>query len=152
MGFDLFGWLDGASPWWWIALGVALGAAEMATFTYVLLWLGLAALMTGGALWAFPGMGGGAQLLVFALSAGLATVAGRYALAARRPAESGLNRRTDGLVGRTAKALGAFEEGEGAVEIDGVRWPARLVRGEAPEGAPLVVTATEGTRLLVAPR
>ncbi len=153
MGFDLFAWLAGASPWWWVAFGAALGALEMATFTYVMLWIGLAAVLTGGALWLVPGMGGGTQLIVFAVLSVVATVAGR--LGVRRfggERENGLNRRSAGMIGRPARAVDAFEDGAGAVEIDGVRWPARLASGEAAAGAALVVTGAEGTLLLVAPR
>lgn len=151
---DLFDLLQGASPWWWVALAVAIGVLEMLTFSYYLIWLALAALTTGAALWIAPGMGGGAQLLLFAaLSIGF-TVAGRFALARTRGrAETpGLNRRSDRMIGRAGKAIGGFEHGEGAVEIDGVRWSARLGSGQAADGASLVVTGAAGMVLICAPR
>ena len=51
---DLFACLDGASPWWWIALALGLGAIEIVTFTYFMLWLGLAAFTVGIGLRCFP--------------------------------------------------------------------------------------------------
>lgn len=150
---DVFGWLDGASPWWWLALGVAVGAAEMLTFSYVLIWPALAALLTGLALWLFPGMGGGAQLTLFAALSILVTVAGRFWMRRRgAEPESGLNRRSEQMAGRPARALADFESGEGAVEVDGVRWPARLVSGEARAGAALMVERAADGVLLVRPR
>ena len=62
----LFGFLDGASPWWWVAFALTLGAFELMTFSYFLLWLALAALATGGALWLGPEMRGMLQVALFA--------------------------------------------------------------------------------------
>ncbi|MEX2521058.1 MAG: NfeD family protein [Paracoccaceae bacterium] len=151
---DLFELLQGVSPWWWVALGVSIGVLEMLTFTYYLIWLALAALATGMMLWAAPAMGGGAQLILFAaLSVGF-TFAGRFALARTRGrAETpGLNRRSDRMIGRAGKAGGGFEHGEGAVEIDGVRWSARLSAGQATDGVSLIVTGAEGMVLICATR
>ncbi|MFV0473735.1 MAG: NfeD family protein [Pikeienuella sp.] len=151
---DPFAWLSGLSPWWWIALGVAIGAAEMLTFTYFLIWIALAAIATGAAAWLFPGLSVGAQFGLFALLAIGLTVAGRYWLRGRgtQNAANGLNRRSDQLVGRSGRAAVDFDAGEGAVEIDGVRWPARLSAGEAVAGARLAVIGAEGTLLICAPR
>lgn len=151
---NLFTLLDGASPWWWIAIAAAIGVAEMLTFSYYMIWLALAALAVGGALWAMPGMGGGAQLALFAVLSILLTVAGRYYLAHRRadaPESAGLNERAAQMVGRTGEALGPFEHAEGTLMIDGVRWRARLTAGEAPAGRALRVTGAEGMTLLCEP-
>ena len=150
---DALAWLSGASPWWWLALGVALGAAEMLTFSYVLIWPALAALLTGLALWLAPGMGGGAQLALFAALAILSAVAGRFWMRRRGvEPESALNRRSEQMKGRAARAVTDFDGGEGAVEVDGVRWPARLASGEAKMGAALVVERAADGVLIVSPR
>lgn len=153
MSFDPFLWLSGASPWWWIALGVAIGVVEMLTFTYYLIWVSLAALATGLALWLAPGLPGGGQLALFAVLSVALTVAGRYWLRRRgaQEVDSGLNRRSTQLVGRTGRAAADFDGVDGAVEIDGVRWSARLTGGEAKAGARLTVTAAEGALLICAP-
>ena len=93
--FDLFSSLDGASPWWWIALAIALGAVEMLTFTYFLIWIALAALAVGLAMIAIP-LGGQEQVIAFALLSILFTIAGRYLVKRMRQTPSdtpGLNRR-----------------------------------------------------------
>lgn len=151
---DLFGWLTGASPWWWVALGVALGAAEMLTFSYVLLWPALGAFGVALALWLLPGMGGGAQIAIFAGFSVVSAFAGRAWLRRRGDGEpvTSLNRRSEQMAGRAARAMADFENGEGAVEVDGVRWPARLASGEAKVGAALVVERAADGVLIVRPR
>lgn len=155
MGFDIFAFLDGASPWWWIAFALALGAIEIVTFTYFMLWLGLAALSVGLALMAMPDLSGSAQLLGFGLCALIYTGVGwgwvrRYQGADDAP---GLNRRAAALIGRQAVVAEPFQAGLGRVDVDGVRWRARLAEGaESPaEGSVLTIRGAEGTTLLVTP-
>lgn len=153
METDIFSFLDNASPWWWVALAIAIGAVEMLTFTYFLIWLALAALTVGLVMVAAP-LGGQEQLIAFAVISILFTVAGRYALRKHRetPSETpGLNRRAEQLIGRTGKALNDFENDEGLVVIDDVRWRARLAIGSADKGASLVVIDAEGMQLICEP-
>jgi membrane protein implicated in regulation of membrane protease activity len=155
LDFDLFAFLDGASPWWWIALALGLGVVEIITFTYFMLWLGLAALTVGIALAIFPEMAGTTQLLTFGLLSILYTGIG-WAWVKRRQAEDphpGLNRRSAAVVGRQAVVTGPFKAGVGWVEVDGVRWRARLADGAEPpaKGATLSISGAEGMTLIVAP-
>ena len=104
--FYFFSVLDGASAWWWIALAIALGAVEILTFTYFLIWIALAALTVGLAMVAFP-LGGQEQVVAFAVLSILYTLAGRFVLSKVRQTPSdtpGLNRRSEQLIGRKGKA------------------------------------------------
>ncbi len=153
---DLFGFLDGVSPWAWIALGIALGAVEMMTMSFFLIWPGLAAIAVGVALWLAPGLGGAAQVTLFAVLAVAATLAGRMAIRRGGQAPSDrpdLNRRSERMIGRQGVAVQGFAHGEGAVEIDGLRWPARLAQGAASleAGAPAKVVEVNGMTLVVMP-
>ena len=74
MQVDLFAFLDGASPWWWVAFAAALGAVEMLTFTYFVLWLALDPLGNNG-LWL--------AMSVFLLARGI-ILAARYPALERR--------------------------------------------------------------------
>lgn len=124
------GLLQGISPWWWVAIAILLAAVEMVTVTTVVVWAALAAFVTALALWAVPGMGGAAQVALFAACSIAFTLAGR-ALVLRwgRQEEVGhLNRRAAQIVGRDA-VVDRFEYGEGQVTVDGVPWPARLIEG-----------------------
>lgn len=150
---DLFAWLDGASPWWWVVLALVLGAAELLTFTYFLLWIACAAL-TVGVLLSLLDIGGVWQLTIFAVLGILYTLAG-WVLFPRLRGQSegaGLNERSARLIGRQAVVRSAFTAGVGAVEVDGVRWRARLAPGvEDPGvGAVIAITGAEGMTLVVA--
>jgi membrane protein implicated in regulation of membrane protease activity len=155
MSFDLFAFLDGASPWWWIALALGLGAIEIVTFTYFMLWLGLAAFTVGIGLAMFPSMPGTSQVLTFALLSILYTGIGWAYVRRLQPKDvhPGLNRRSAAVVGRQAVVTEAFSAGIGWVEVDGVRWRARLLDGtQTPEaGATLSITSADGMTLIVEP-
>ncbi len=159
LSFDLFAFLDGASPWWWIALAFGLGAVEIVTFTYFMLWLGLAAFTVGVGLAMFPAMPGTSQLLSFALLSILYTVIGWVYVMRRKTKDAlpGLNRRAAAVVGRQAVVTQAFSAGVGWVEIDGVRWRARLANSdgggaEPPQaGATMSISSADGMTLIVAP-
>ncbi len=159
LNFDLFAFLDGASPWWWIALAFGLGAIEVVTFTYFMLWLGLAAFTVGIGLAMFPAMPGTSQLLSFALLSILYIVIGWVYVMRRKPKDGdpSLNRRSAAMVGRQAVVTGAFSAGVGWVEVDGVRWRARLAdpdgSGAAPPetGATMSIADADGMTLIVAP-
>lgn len=148
---DLFAFLDGASPWWWIAAAIAIGAVEMLTFTYFLIWVALAALGTGAMMWVFPGMTGTGQLATFATLSVIITIAGRFWLKHRRSTPSdapNLNRRSEQVIGRVGKALEAFDNREGVVVIDGVRWRARLTGKSAAKDQSLSVIDADGMTLI----
>lgn len=155
MSFDLFAFLDGASPWWWIALALGLGAIEIVTFTYFMLWLGLAAFTVGIGLAMFPSMPGTSQVLTFALLSILYTGIGWAYVRRLQPKDvhPGLNRRSAAVVGRQAVVTEPFSAGIGWVEVDGVRWRARLREGtQTPEtGATLSITSADGMTLIVEP-
>ncbi len=161
--FDLFAFLDGASPWWWIALALGLGAIEVVTFTYFMLWLGLAAFTVGIGLAMFPTMPGTSQLLTFALLSVLYTMIGWVLVRRRQPKDGqpGLNRRSAAMIGRQAVVTESFAAGVGWIEVDGVRWRARLAgpdgggAGDGAEppkaGATMSITDADGMTLIVAP-
>lgn len=155
MSFDLFAFLDGASPWWWIALALGLGAIEIVTFTYFMLWLGLAAFTVGIGMAIFPSMPGSSQVMTFALLSILYTAIGWAYVRRLQPKDvhPGLNRRSAAVVGRQAVVTEAFSAGVGWVEVDGVRWRARVSDGvQTPEaGATLSVASADGMTLIVEP-
>ena len=144
--------LEGLSPWWWVALAFALGALELATGTYVLIWISLAALAMSGIMWTLPEMGGEAQVVLFAVLSVALTFAGRGLLQRfgdGADEHATLNQRGAHLVGRTATVL-SCDGGAGSVEIDGMRWRARWVSGEVGNAdAKVRVTAANGMELTV---
>ena len=154
---DLFGFLDGISPWWWIAGALVLAIIEVLTFSFFLIWPGLAALAVGILMWIFPGMSGTTQVLVFSILAVLFTWAGRAYVLNRVPSSEspGLNRRSSQMIGRHATVVDGFTGGGvGNVEIDGIRWRARMADGATvPEpGEVLPITGADGMTLILTQR
>lgn len=142
------------SPWWWVALAIALGAGEMLTTTTLLLWSAIAALGTAVVFWLAGPAGWPVQLGVFAVLSILITFAGRMIVSRRRrpDAASPLNRRAEQLVGREGEVL-AFDRSEGRILIDGIPWRARL-EGALPIPAPgdrVRIVAAEGIVVVVRP-
>lgn len=151
---DIFGFLTGISPWWWVAAALALATLEVLTFTFFLIWPAMAAVIVAIAMWLFPDMTGAIQILIFALLSIVLTIAGRMYVIDRKPVSEvpGLNERSSQLIGRRAVVVGGFEGGGlGNVEIDGMRWRARMSEGaEAPKsGDVLTVTGASGMTLVL---
>ena len=152
---DLFGFLDGASAWWWVALALALGIVEVLTLTFFLIWPALAALAVAAGLWMVPDMSGTTQVLIFAVLSAVATLAGRQWVLSRKPAseDPALNNRAAQLVGRRAVLIDDLSgDALGSVEVDGIRWRARLSdgAGRASSGQRLQVTGAQGMVLVLA--
>ena len=124
---DILQMLTGMSPWWWVIVAFALGSIEMATMTFFLIWPGLAALCMAGILVLAPNMSGTMQIALFAIISIILTFAGRYLLNkygdGGEESDTTINNRAAQLIGRTAKVL-ECDGGNGAVEIDGIRWRA----------------------------
>jgi membrane protein implicated in regulation of membrane protease activity len=125
--------LDGLSPWWWVIIALALGSIEMATMTFFLIWLGLAALCMAGIMVLVPDMSGAMQITLFSVLSIVLTFVGRYLLnkfgdGAGDGGEH-LNKRSAYLVGRPAMVL-EFDGGKGVVEVEGMRWRAQWAENQ----------------------
>lgn len=132
----------------WIGVGLVLLVAELVAPGVFLMWIGLAAIGTGGAVAAgLEGFG-----LQVTCMAALSAASIAIGLRLRRPPDRRINMPESGLVGRTAHALD-FEDREGRVRLGDSDWPARLVHGAArPErNARLRVVAVSGVTLVVQP-
>lgn len=148
----LFPFLQDISPWWWIAFAIGLGAVEMATMSFFLIWPALAALLVGLLLWVAPGTSGEAQIAIFAILSVILTFAGRSLV--HRYGDGGdsndtLNSRANLTIGRHAEVMD-FSGPEGNVIIDGIRWRAKWANDETGEpGSTVEVIGAEGMTLLV---
>ncbi|MCB2045384.1 MAG: NfeD family protein, partial [Novosphingobium sp.] len=109
--------LNNLDPHWaWLAIGLVLGAAEMAVPGVFLIWLAGAAIITGLLTWILP-IGLPLQIVIFAVLAIVAVFAGRNYLR-RNPvaaADPNMNRRGARLVGETVVVTQAIEGGTGRV-------------------------------------
>lgn len=128
--------------WTWILIGLVLMGTELAASGVFLIWLGLAALVTGLQILLVPMPWQGQILLFGILSVLFAVVASRRGRAANT-----LNQGAQGLVGRDYPLSAAIVAGEGQIRVNDTLW--RVTGPDAPMGARVRVTGVEGTLLTV---
>ncbi|MEP9366437.1 NfeD family protein [Xanthobacter sp. VNH20] len=138
------------SLWSWFVIGGLLLLAEVFLPGVFLLWLGLAALATGGVALLMV-LSWQAQVIVFAGLALMAVLIARQITpkpdkASDRPF---LNRRAEGYVGRVFRLEHAIQQGIGRVRIDDTIW--RVEGPDLPVGAQVKVVAADGPVLRVEP-
>ena len=136
--------------WNWLIFGVILMALELIAPGVFLFWLGLAALLTGLASFAFT-PSWQVQILMFAVFAAVAVPVWRR-LARSSAADSAdspfLNKRADALVGRVFTLEKPIVDGAGTVRIDDTVW--RVAGPDAPAGSRVRIVQADGARLTVA--
>ena len=132
----------------WLIAAVALGIAELAAPGLFLIFLAIAAAITGVALLALPALPIAIQLVSFAAWSGVAVVVGRrwyrdYPIAS---SDVLLNDRAARLVGTIVIVEAPIVDGEGRVKVGDGGWPAR--GPDAAIGERLRVVAVEDGVLL----
>lgn len=142
-------WLASLGGWSWVVFGLVLIGGEMLAPGVFLIWLGLAALLTGLVVGA-AGLGWQAAALVFAAFAILSVLAGR--LMTRRRGEepdaaTGLNDRARHLIGRVFTLETTMMGGEGRIRVDDSSW--RVLGPELLAGTQVRVIRVEGATLVV---
>jgi hypothetical protein len=142
-------WFASLGGWAWIALGLALIGGEMLAPGVFLIWLGLAALLTGIAV-GVVGLGWQAAMLVFAALCLVSVLAGRT-LTRRKGEEpdaaTGLNDRGRQLIGKIFKLEATMAGGEGRIRVGDSSW--RITGPELLAGASVRVVRVEGATLVV---
>lgn len=136
--------------WIWMILAAILGTAEIIMPGFFLIWIGLAALVTG-IITLLTGISEPAQFAVFATLAIAAVYAGRrwFALNPIESSDPLLNDRAARLVGETVTVVEAIDGGTGRVRVgDGV-WPAK--GADAAVGTRLRVSGMDNGVLRVDP-
>jgi len=139
-------------PWAWWVLGIVLLILEVLMPGVFLVWIGIAAIVTGALsllLWESAFWTWHAQWLVFAVLALVAVLVGRRIVTARGQGsdQPNLNRRGQSLVGRTATLEQPIAEGRGRIRLDDTMWS---VQGpDLPAGTRVRVTASNGGDLTV---
>ena len=145
---NLFQSLGAQTHWIWICLGVLLCAGEMFAPGVFLLFIGLAAIATGIILAIVP-LSFFWSILLFAVFAAIAVYLGQRFYGSRENAgdQPFLNRRADGLIGKTFPLHEAIKGGEGSIRVSDTKW---RVRGpDMPLGAKVRVTGVEDATILI---
>ncbi|GGE05777.1 membrane protein [Tsuneonella deserti] len=144
-------WLtDLDAAWAWVALGLALAAFEMVVPGVYLIWLAVAALITGALAFVFD-VGLPLQVVEFVFLSLIAVYTARR-MVTDKPIESSdpmLNNRMARLVGQTGTVAVPIEHGEGRVNQGDSQWPAR--GPELPAGARVRIIGFDGGTLVVEP-
>jgi inner membrane protein len=131
--------------WAWVLAGLVLMGGELLLPGIFLVWLGLAALLTGAVEAAF-GPPWQVEVPLFAVLA-LALVAAASRL--NRPRPPHLNRGAHRLIGREGVLDAPLADGQGRLRLDDTVW--RVTGPDVAAGTRVRVTGVEGTRLLVDP-
>ena len=146
---SLFTFLESISPWWWLAFGLLLAAAEMVVFSFFLMWPALAAIIMAVILAILPPIGGELQVSMFAILSIVLTFAGRHFFQRNDEPETGLNQRTKQIIGKAAD-VESFELGSGHITINGLTWSAEWRVGQtAKKGDKVRIVSAEGMTVLV---
>ena len=129
-----------------LILGLILIGLETVAPGIFLLWLGIAALLTGLADYGF-GLSWQAAFVVFAILSILSVLAGRALTGRHDDPSPTLNRRGEILVGRRFTLDQPIVSGEGRVRVDDTVW--RVLGPDLPAGAAVEVVRLDGATLIV---
>ncbi|WP_426267671.1 NfeD family protein [Sphingomonas sp. LHG3443-2] len=134
--------------WWWLIGGVLLLIAEVLAPGFFLLFIGVAAMVTGLFVLLF-GFGLAPALALFAIYTALAVYLGRKVYANRPVASSArhLNDRSAQLLGRSAVAVTAIDDHGGRVRLGDGEWSAR--GASVQPGERVEIIGVEGNCLIV---
>lgn len=135
----------------WLSLGGLLLAAEILGGNGYLLWSGIAAVVTGMLVWAFP-FGWEWQGVLFAILTLIAAWLWWLWLSKRvqkqKPADATLNQRGQQLVGRRFTLEESLVNGRGHVRVGDSSWPVSADE-DLPSGSKIEVIAVEGITLRI---
>ena len=140
-------------PLLWLIAGVVLIAVELVSGTFVLLMLGLAALVASGA--SALGAPLGVDVAVFGVSAAALVLLARPALQRRmrgEAADGAVNAGPTALLGTTAEVVDPITgDDPGTVRIAGALWTARALHDSdaLTPGDPVVVVDIRGATAVV---
>ena len=146
-------WFSGFGAWNWIILGAVLLAIEILTPGVYLLWLGIAAIVTGLVsflLWDAAAWSWQVQVLAFLLLSLVSVLIGRRVFPTTGTGDTDeplLNQRERQLVGRTATLEEPITEGRGRIRLGDTLW--RVTGPDLPAGARVRVVAAAGGEMTV---
>lgn len=141
--------LETIDPHWsWLALGLVLAIGEMVIPGVFLIWLAIAAILTGLLAWAVP-IGVPVQIVIFAVLAIALVFMGKRYLHRNpiEPVDPAMNDRGARLQGEIVTITHAIDGGSGRARHGDTEW---LVKGpDAEPGTRMRVTGHDGAVLLV---
>ncbi|MEL7738067.1 NfeD family protein [Citromicrobium bathyomarinum] len=143
--------IDGIDHYWiWIALGLLLAVLELLVPGVYLIWLAVAALVTGALAFVLP-FGWPLEIVSFVSLSLIAVYSARRYLNDKPIVSSDplLNQRGGRMVGETALVVQPIESGSGRVRLGDSEW---IARGpDTPAGQRVRISGNDGAILLVEP-
>ncbi len=141
--------LETLDPHWsWLALGLVLAIGEMVIPGVFLIWLAVAAILTGLLAWVVP-IGVPVQIVIFAVLAIVLVFTGKRYLGRNpiTPADPAMNDRGARMQGEVVTITHAIDGGSGRARHGDTEW---LVKGpDAEPGTRMRVAGHDGAVLLV---
>ena len=139
--------MDFAMHWLWLTIGVVLCAFEALAPGMFMLWLGIAAIVTGVVVFLAP-LTVEWSLLLFCLLALLSVATGRkfYGAQDKESDKPFLNRRADAMIGQIFTLESAIADGEGRIRYHDSVW--RVQGPDLPAGTRVRVTGVADPTLL----
>jgi membrane protein implicated in regulation of membrane protease activity len=138
--------MDAILYWHWLVLGLALLTLEMFTPSgFVLLWMGVSALIVGAVASVLPGA---AELVLFSVLSIATIVLFKRFRPAPAPSDAPtLNRRGESYVGRVFTLGDPIINGVGKLRVDDSQW--RITGPDLPPGSQVKVVRADGATLQV---
>lgn len=142
-------WLNDIVYWHWLIIAVALIILEILIPGAYFLWMGISAVVVGGAMFVFPQMPILVQILIYAVLS-VITVVMYKSYRKKNPVvtdEPALNRRGEQYIGRSFTLKEPIVNGEGKITVDDTTW--KISGMDMPAGMVVRVVAVEGATLKV---
>ncbi len=135
--------------WHWLALGFGLLVLEMfLPSEFILLWVGVAAVIVGAVAWLFPDISWQVEFALWGALSVLAVLAWRkFKPLSFESEQPNLNRRGHSYVGRVFTLKEAIVNGAGKLHVDDSHW--RVSGADVPAGTRVRVTQADGAVLRV---
>lgn len=131
--------------WHWLIFGMLLMALEVFAPAMVLMWFGFGAMVAGAALWLFPSLALGWQILIFGVVSLVSVFGWRLSRFREENVTSDapdLNNRLHSHIGKEYVLIEAIINGRGSMRVGDTAW---RVRGEdLPAGTRVRVTGVDG--------
>lgn len=137
-----------AHPAFWFIAGFILIIAEIFTLTFILLWLGIGAIISGIVAILVPSLA--VQLLVFSLASLLLLIFTRPLTRRWRKGTPNVKSGVYALIGKEGITVEEIQDGgSGTVKVGGEIWRATSEEKLIPKGAAIEVVDVEGVTLKV---
>ncbi len=138
---------DDLAFWHWFALAVIFIIIEVFAPGIAFLWLAIAAIVSGLVLLIFPDLAIEIQVMIFAVTAVITTVAARMVIKrTSKPSDRpDLNQRSQSHVGSVYLLVDDTQNGHGKVHIGDTVWLIKLVPGSADLAAGSAVKVIDGS-------